>query len=149
MALTGLAALSACLPIPHRHTQRAGARFHVTDENGTPIPSATVSVYGGNIIGGSIKRIATARTDSSGIATIHRDRSWHLIMILIPDAEAPSAFGWCAEAPGYAALGRVMEDNRRQELNVPLVRSKPDTNQCPERLDRYKLQQGQMVLPAA
>ena len=144
----GLVLLTACLPIPHRHTVRAGARFHVIDQGGRPVPAATVAVYEGSIIGGTLHRVATTHTDDHGSATIDRERSWHLIMIFIPDAEAPSVFAWCVEASGFTPLGRTMEDEARQTIEVPMLPTKA-TMQCPERLDRYKLEQGQLAGPAA
>lgn len=146
--LAGSLTLEACLPIPHRHTQRAGARFHVTDQTGRSVSTAVVNVYEGSIIGGTLKRIATARTDSSGIAIVERDRSWHLVMIFIPDAEAPSVFGWCVESPGFEPLGRPMEDEAHQALEARLQPTTTSTK-CPERLERYKLEQGHLVEPAA
>jgi hypothetical protein len=41
---------------------------------------------------------------ASGEATIARRRTWHFFMIFIPDAEAPSVYGWCVDAPGCAPL---------------------------------------------
>jgi len=148
MAVAASLAVSACLPIPHRHTQRAGARFHVTDQSGHAIPAATVNVYQGSIIGGTLERVATVRTDSAGFATIAREQSLHLIMIFVPDAEAPSVFGWCVQSPGYASLGRPMEDERNQTLEAQLLPSTASAS-CPERLDRDKLEHGRFAKPAA
>lgn len=141
-------ALAACFPIPHRHTMRAGARFHVTDQGGHPLSAASVSVYEGSIIGGTLRRVATVRTDTAGFAAIDRARSWHFIVILIPDAEAPSVFAWCVSSPGYAPLGRAMEDEDSQIIESPLL-SDAASASCPARLDRYRLEQGQLAAPAA
>jgi hypothetical protein len=136
-----LIVLSACLPIPHRHTVQAGGSFHVTDQRNRPLAGAMVYVYEGSIIGGSLGQQAEAKADSVGMATIPRERSWHLLLVFVPDAEAPSVFGWCAEAPGYAPLIGEMEDEAEHTLEVSLEPAVEESH-CPPELDGYKLESG-------
>lgn len=142
-----LIACAGCLPIPHRHTEQPGARFHVTDEAHHGISGATVAVYEGSIIGGQVRRLVALQTDSSGYAALPRRRSWHLLLILIPDAEAPSVYGWCAGAAGHAPIARAMEDEPSQEITAPLPLSSLG-GQCPAALDRRGLEHGKLVSPA-
>ena len=137
-------AVTACFPLPHRHTKRAGARFTVTDRAGRPIPGAVIHVYAGNIIGGSVDRDTQVVADSAGKAAVRWKRDWHAFLLLIPDAEAPEVFGWCAEAPGRAAQGGALEDEAAQTVSVSLAVADA-TGQCATALDFYNLKQGQLV----
>jgi hypothetical protein len=142
-----LVAVSGCLPIPHRHTRQAGARFRVTDQAGRAIAGAFVSTYTGSVIGGELQRQATAQSDAAGEVTISRRRTWHYIVLLIPDAEAGAVYGWCVSAPHHAALGRIVEDEDDQSISAPLMPGGAATG-CPERLDRYMLEEGKIQAPA-
>lgn len=68
-------------------------------------------------------------------------------MIFIPDAEAPSVYGWCVDAPGFAPLGREMDDVAEQWIDAALVPASEPV-QCPSGLDRDKLEQGKVQAPA-
>jgi hypothetical protein len=74
-------------------------------------------------------------------ASLPRRRSWHFLLVLIPDAEAPSLFAWCVDAPGFAPLGRMMEDRSSQVVDAPLIPSSTEAT-CPATLDSDALEQG-------
>lgn len=110
------------------------------DQHRRPIAGAVVHLYEGSILGGALWQRDSATTSAAGEATIARRRTWHLFVLLVPDAEAPSVFGWCVDAPGFAALGRVMEDLATQSIDAPL----PPTSlpaRCPARLDLGAIEQ--------
>jgi len=142
-ALLLLLVTSGCLPIPHRHTRQAGARFVVTDSAHRVVRGAVVRAYEGSVIGGSLRQLDSAITDSTGRAELARRRIWHPIVILIPDAEAPSVYGWCVEAAGYAAAGHAMEDESHQTISASL-RSSVQPSHCPETVDQDALQHGEV-----
>jgi hypothetical protein len=133
--------ISACLPIPHRHTRNAGASFTVTNQRGQPIPNARVFTYDGVIINNLLRRRDSATTDAAGLAKFERQREWHMIILLIPDAEAPRVFGWCAEARGHRPLIRSMADENEQDVSAPLVPSGSAAH-CPLELEQHKLEDG-------
>lgn len=143
-----LLAVSGCLPIPHRHVVQAGARYRIVDQSGHPIRDATVYAYEGNIIGSWLHRRDSVRTDAMGEAELRRRRKVHLFAVLIPDGEAPSVFGWCVAAPGFAPFGRPIEDGADERIDVTLL---PDDGapRCPRTIVRRDLEQGRIAEPPA
>ena len=126
-------ALGACLPFPHRETRQFGAIFHVTDQAHQPIAGASVFVYEGSVISSALYKQARVTTDRGGEATILRRREWRMLIVLIPDAQAPSVYGWCAEASGYAPLSRRVEDAADLTIDAPLLPSGTEAH-CPPML---------------
>lgn len=139
--------LGGCLPIPHRHTTQAGAHFHVIDGAGHPLAGVTVNVYQGSIIGGRLRRLRSDETDSQGDVAFPRRRKWHYLLVLIPDAEAPSVFGWCAESNGFTTVGGQLHDAADQRIAV-VMGSGASATDCPPVLDRYRLERSEVVAPS-
>jgi hypothetical protein len=145
--LFALLGVVGCLPIPHLHRAEAAATIIVRDRAGRPRSDATVVVYAGNIVGGGVRRLALFPVDSLGTVRIRGRREWHLMFVLIPDAEAPNVFGWCAEAPGAGAAGGVLTDERRQDVTAVLPGG-GSSESCPESLFYRELERRRLVAPA-
>jgi hypothetical protein len=64
-----------------------------------------------------------------------------MLLVLVPDAEAPYQYGWCVEAPGYRPLIRPMDDATSEVIVAPLV---PDASamSCPTELQQRRLEDG-------
>ena len=104
VTLALLALLGACLPIPHRHLDRPGVAFLVSDSAGSPVPGAWLTVYTARRPSNVLDTALTWSVPADSVrALVPAVRSRHAVLFFPLDAEAPNAWIWCATAPGHAA----------------------------------------------
>jgi len=126
-----LAASAGCLPIPHSHVKQPAVLFRVSDPAGRPVSGATVHLYSGVRVSNRVLHREAGVTDSLGRAGFSLRRERHLVLFLMPDAEAPWYWAWCVDGPGFrTALGTM--DAPLPEVAVALVPA-DSRERCPER----------------
>jgi len=113
--------VSACFPFPHRHLKRPAVAFTVSAISGDHLANAHVRLYGGILVGSSIRWRTPVNLDARGSGSVDAQREWHWFAVLLPDGEAPWRWAWCADAPGFRRKGADMARAPHDTVRISLI----------------------------